>query len=103
MFSSLQLINQLPENTLLCPTHEYTLANLKFARVIEPDNIAVIEQQAKVEHLRQKQLPSLPVTLAAERTYNPFLRCEIKELQQRWQHESAIGLFTFLRNWKNNF
>ncbi len=103
MYSSLQLINQLPENTVLCPTHEYTLSNLKFARVIEPENSAIIKQQANVELLRQQQLPSLPVTLAAERSYNPFLRCEIKELQQRWQQDSALGLFTFLRNWKNNF
>ena len=71
--------------------------------MIEPENSAIVKQQANVELLRQQQLPSLPVTLAAERSYNPFLRCEIKELQQRWQQDSALGLFTFLRNWKNNF
>lgn len=103
MFESLTKINNLPADTLLCPTHEYTLANLNFARVVEPENVAIVKQLALVTELRKQKRPSLPVTLDAERTYNPFLRCENIELQQRWQQNNALDLFSFLRNWKNNF
>ena len=103
MFGSLAKINSLPADTMLCPTHEYTLSNLKFARVVEPDNLDIVKQIALVEELRAHNRPSLPVTLNAERSYNPFLRCENLELQQRWQQNNALELFSFLRNWKNNF
>lgn len=103
MYQSLQLINQLPADTLLCPTHEYTRANLDFARVVEPDNVSVVKQIEMVDALRAQHLPSLPVKLGAERSYNPFLRCDNLGLQQRWQQENGLNLFSFLRNWKNNF
>ena len=103
MFDSLQKINALPEETILCPTHEYTVANLNFARVVEPDNLAIVKQLEKAKALRTQGLPTLPVTLGEERSYNPFLRCDNAELQQRWQQENALKLFSFLRNWKNNF
>jgi len=103
MYDSLQKINNLPAETVICPTHEYTLSNLNFARVVEPDNQNIIKQMDIVTALRAQNLPSLPVTLAAERSYNPFLRCENSALQQRWQQSSGLNLFSFLRNWKNNF
>lgn len=103
MYESLTKINSLPAETLLCPTHEYTLSNLKFARVVEPDNLEIIKQLSRIEALRAQKLPSLPVTLSAERSYNPFLRCENLALQQRWKQNNELNLFEFLRNWKNNF
>ncbi len=103
MHASLQALAALPADTRVCCAHEYTLANLRFAQAVEPDNAAVQARIAEVEQLRQQQRPSLPSTIAAELLFNPFVRCHITELQSRWQQPDAISLFSWLREWKNRF
>lgn len=103
MFTSLRTLTQLPEHTLVCCAHEYTAANLKFAVAVEPDNQALVVYQSQVQFLREQLKPTLPSTIGQELQVNPFLRCERSDLQQRWQQPDALALFTFLRNWKNNF
>src|SRR5271156_1473230 len=56
LFRSLQKYSDLPDETLVCAGHEYTVSNVKFALAVDPDNQA------------------LPVTLGSERAANPFLR-----------------------------
>lgn len=103
MWQSLQKIMSLPKETLLCCTHEYTAANLRFALAVEPDNIAVQQHITKVSQLRAQSQPSLPSTLGAELSFNPFVRCHLTCLQQRWQQPDALALFSMLREWKNRF
>ena len=40
MLASLDRMAALPAQTRVCCTHEYTLSNLRFAAVVEPDNAA---------------------------------------------------------------
>ncbi len=101
MHRSLQMLNALPADTLVCPAHEYTLANLNFAALVEPDNRFVVDYQHQCELLRAEQRPTVPSTLAIERRINPFLRVSELTLQQRWQQPNALELFTMLRLWKN--
>lgn len=101
MHQSLQMLNTLPADTLVCPAHEYTLANLKFAALVEPDNSFVVDYQQQCELLRAEQRPTVPSSLAIERRINPFLRVSEFALQQRWQQPNALELFTMLRRWKN--
>lgn len=103
MWQSLEKLLQLPAETLLCCTHEYTAANLQFALAVEPDNPAITQRIAQVSQLRQQNRPSLPSTLGAELLFNPFVRCQQPQLQQRWQQPDALALFTMLREWKNRF
>ncbi len=103
MHSSLQQLAALPADTLVCCAHEYTMANLKFALAVEPDNPSLVEHQAKAAALRQQNLPTLPSTIGTERQINPFLRCDQPALLQRWQQPDALALFSFLRQWKNSF
>lgn len=103
MLTSLHKLTQLPEQTLVCCTHEYTAANLKFAIAVEPDNQALVVYQSRVQLLREQHQPTLPSTIGQELQVNPFLRCHRPDLQQRWQQPDALALFTFLRQWKNNF
>ncbi|OBP14716.1 hydroxyacylglutathione hydrolase [Rheinheimera sp. SA_1] len=103
MHQSLTLLNQLPADTLVFCTHEYTISNLKFALEVEPDNQAVVEHLDFCQNLRQQGQITLPTTLKIERLINPFLRCEQPQLQQQWQQTNAQNLFTFLRDWKNRF
>lgn len=109
MYLSLQKLRNLPVNTQVYCTHEYTLNNLKFAQFIEPENSAIIAKLANVKKLRAKQQPSLPSTLAVEQQINPFLRCTEPELLQSLQINKGVRLanaeqtFKYLRELKDNF
>jgi hydroxyacylglutathione hydrolase len=103
MQQSLQRLAALPESTLVCCAHEYTLANLRFALEVEPDNQALVEYQRHALALRSGGIPTLPSHIGLERAVNPFLRCHDSLLQQRWSQPDALSLFTFLRQWKNRF
>src|SRR5690606_373525 len=66
MFDSLQKLANLPDETRVYCTHEYTLANIRFARVVDADNPDLIELQNVVEEKLKQNIPSLPSTLATE-------------------------------------
>ena len=74
MFASLQKIKQLPDDTIVCAAHEYTLSNLRFAQTVET-NEELTNYAQKIEQLRAEHKPTLPTTLALEKRLNPFLRC----------------------------
>ncbi len=42
---SLQKLAALPDSTLVYPAHEYTLGNIRFARMIDPDNIDLMKRE----------------------------------------------------------
>ncbi|QLB12587.1 hydroxyacylglutathione hydrolase [Bisgaardia hudsonensis] len=91
MFDSMQKFNGLPDDSIVCPAHEYTLSNLRFAETVVEDKSAVQNYLEKVEALRSKGLPSLPTTLILEKKINPFLQA--KNLEE----------FIILRKAKDNF
>jgi len=109
MHQSLSRIAALPPDTLIYCTHEYTLANLAFARTVEPDNGAIANQLMRVRALRGNQEPSLPTTLALEKEINPFLRAHVPAVAQaarQWSGGSlpdGVAVFTALRSWKDQF
>ncbi|MFI4938566.1 MAG: hydroxyacylglutathione hydrolase [Candidatus Berkiellales bacterium] len=76
MVHSLNKLKQLPPQTLMYCGHEYTLANIAFAQLIEPHNKMLMKRLDQVKELRAQGLPSLPVTMAEEQQTNPFLRCD---------------------------
>jgi hydroxyacylglutathione hydrolase len=90
-------------------SHEYTLANLRFASTVEPHNIEIQQRLKNVAHLRAQGQITLPSTLALERASNPFLRCQEPAVIERVeQHVSRdlideLSVFTALRQWKDNF
>lgn len=108
LLNSLERLASLPDDTWLCPTHEYTLSNLRFALAVEPGNTNILAAQQHSEGVRARHEPTLPTTLALERQINPFLRCaEPAVVAQALQHGAAStdrqSVFTALRQWKNNF
>lgn len=76
MFDSLQRLNALPDSTIVCPAHEYTLSNLQFAEKVLPKSAFLTDYVAKIAALRQEHQPSLPTTLGLEKQINPFLQAE---------------------------
>jgi hydroxyacylglutathione hydrolase len=108
MYASLQRLGNLPAQTKIYCGHEYTLANLTFAGLVEPNNSEIKNRLAQVKILRDAHLPTLPATLKDELQTNPFLRCEQPTV--RTQVEQKIGqalsqpvaVFEALRNWKSS-
>lgn len=109
MYESLQKICRLPDDAFVYCTHEYTLSNIRFARTVDPGNLQLIELERTAQALRNKNIPTIPTTLALEKTVNPFLRCDQQDIVRGAQNYSAkslldpVSVFTVLREWKNNF
>lgn len=113
LFESFERFNDLHnENTLFYPAHEYTLSNLKFAQFIEPNNLAIQRAIEKDSNLRKQNKPTLPTTLADEKSINPFLRAVIEpsdemittvQNQTGTKDDSPFEIFKALRQLKNNF
>ncbi|MDA0277094.1 MAG: hydroxyacylglutathione hydrolase, partial [Proteobacteria bacterium] len=74
MMHSLAKLAALPDETKVYCGHEYTLANIGFARGIEPGNTALAARETRDQALRAAGRPTLPSTLGEEKATNPFLR-----------------------------
>lgn len=74
LFQSLSEISKLPDDVNVYCGHEYTLANGAFARDQAPDNSDIIERLIQAKALRDKNLPTLPVSLGIEKKTNLFLQ-----------------------------
>ena len=104
LYDSFQRFNQLPEDTLFYPAHEYTASNLRFAEFIEPENPDI---QAALR--AAEDTPTLPVTLAHERKINPFLRVDLPQVRERVEElagkrlNNGLEVFAALRELKNRF
>ncbi len=109
MAESLQKLADLPNETLVYCGHEYTLNNIRFARVVEPGNQALIERETVVENLRKQGLPTLPSTIGLEKATNPFLRCQQPEVIKNASNYAGkplsdpVSVFAAVRDWKNHF
>ena len=74
MWTSLQKLASLPDDTTFYCAHEYTQANAKFALHVDRDNPALKQRSAEIDALRKAGKPTVPTTLAREKETNPFLR-----------------------------
>src|SRR4029078_4919912 len=74
MAQSLARLAGLPEQTKVYCGHEYTLANLRFAMAVDPDNAALQARYNAEQTKHDRGVPTVPSTIALEKTTNPFLR-----------------------------
>ncbi|HCT3170053.1 TPA: hydroxyacylglutathione hydrolase [Enterobacter asburiae] len=107
MYQSLQKINALPDETIICCAHEYTLGNMKFAVSLLPEDRAIQDYYHKVKELRAKNQKTLPVILKNERQINLFLRTDdidlINKINQETNLQQPEQRFAWLRSKKDNF
>ena len=104
LWHSLQTIKSLPKTTNIYCAHEYTLANAQFALTVDPENQLLLNRHQEILALREKNLPTIPVTLATELKTNPFLRCQKTDFSGlETKAETEIARFTLLRRLKDNF
>ncbi|WP_226635994.1 hydroxyacylglutathione hydrolase [Novosphingobium profundi] len=106
-WTSLKRIKALPDDTLIYCAHEYTEANLKFARHADPDNAELAAYGEDIARWRADGLPTVPTKLQRELATNPFLRADDADLSARWAPEGHMGdpvaTFAALRAAKDNF
>lgn len=112
MTSSLTKLKRLPPETKVFCAHEYTMANIKFAEAVEPDNGDLKLRKAFCAARRHRDLPTVPSTIHLELATNPFLRWDQPVVQAaaaaRLKH--ALGpdpspalVFGAIREWKDHF
>lgn len=108
MYQSLYKLSRLPSETLIYCGHEYTVQNLKFARLVEPGNLQIKERLVQSLQLREEGKPTVPATLLVERETNPFLRCDqpaVIDAASRHVNQNLtdpVAVLKVLREWKNS-
>ncbi len=109
MLESLSKLAALPDQTKVYCGHEYTLANIRFARAVDPHNAALKAREERAQRLRDADQPTLPSTLGEERATNPFLRCDqpvVVESANKYlgaRVADPARVFAAIRDWKNRF
>ena len=107
MRASLEKLSRLPAATRVFCAHEYTLANLHFATLVEPENVDLQEFLVVCEQQRALDQPTVPSRIGAELRYNPFLRWDSPSIRQtlkdqgRLSEDTPDGVFAAVREWKN--
>ena len=90
-------------------SHEYPLANGRFARCAEPENPDREAWLQQAGERRRRGEASLPSTIGNEKRSNPFLRCDqaailaslTRERDER--PDDRLQAFAALRRWKDGF
>jgi hydroxyacylglutathione hydrolase len=103
MWQSLLKLRALPDETRIYCGHEYTKANVRFARSIEPGNAALAAREKEVEKLVAAREPTIPSTIGEEKAANPFLRADVPEVAQSvgLAGKPAWQVFAEIRERKN--
>ena len=91
MFDSLNIIKNLPKDTLIYCGHEYTLQNSKFCIINDAKNLNLIKKIKFIKERLKNNLPTMPTSLNDELDCNIFLKA--KDLRS----------FIKLRDLKDNF
>jgi len=109
MQASLARLAALPADTKVYCAHEYTQANLRFARAVEPANAALLERSATVAKLRGEGRHTVPLMLSEELATNPFLRWDAPAViaaardRRGSMPRDSVEVFAAIREWKNGF
>jgi hydroxyacylglutathione hydrolase len=105
MWQSLLKLRALPDDTRIYCGHEYTAANVRFAKTIEPDNPALALREKDVARLIAEKKPTIPSLLGEEKAANPFLRADVPEVAAKigLAGKPAWQVFAEIRERKNKF
>lgn len=103
MWQSLLKLRGLPDETRIYCGHEYTMANIRFAKAIEPENAALSAREREVEKLLSAHKPTVPSRLGEEKAANPFLRADLPAVAKSVGLEGAQAwkVFAEIRERKN--
>ena len=105
MWNSLLKLRALPDDTRFYCGHEYTDANIRFAKTIEPNNKALTARADEVSKLIAAHKFTIPAAIGAEKAANPFFRADDAELAKSLglSGSPAWEVFAEIRERKNRF
>ena len=108
MHKAMQKIKKLPKETLVYCAHEYTLDNIGFAKLLEPNNPDLLKREKEVVEILDKGQYSIPSVLENELKINPFLRFDHKDIIDAIQKHFNVKtydeaeIFKYTRAWKDH-
>lgn len=76
MHANMVRLRALPDDVIVYPAHEYTVANARFALTQKPGDPLLQRRLQEAEELRARDRSTLPTTIGLERVTNPFLMAE---------------------------
>lgn len=91
-----------PETRVYCG-HEYTVANLRFAAEVDPDNEAIRAALEEAKAKRERGEPTVPSTLARELATNPFMRVREDALKKRYGADAPAAVLGAVRAAKDGW
>ncbi|MDG2373353.1 MAG: hydroxyacylglutathione hydrolase [Paracoccaceae bacterium] len=105
MYNSISKLLELPRETIVYCSHEYTLANAKFALSVDPENIELINRYKSIEVTLKNGLPTVPTTIKRELQTNPFCRFGDIAIRRKLGmiESSDSSVFKKLRELKDSF
>ena len=105
MWTSLEKLMALPDETVVYCAHEYTQANAAFALSVEPNNPQLRARVIEIDELRAVGKPTVPTSIGLERATNPFLRPMSADLQATVGMPGAalVDVFAETRRRKDHF
>lgn len=105
MWTSIQKLMALPDNTQIYCAHEYTQSNARFALTVDPENSALRQRATEIDEARKQGQATVPTTLGLEKATNPFLRPMAASLRNTLGMSDAddVAVFAETRNRKDNF
>ena len=102
MWTSLQRLAALPDDTTVYCAHEYTASNARFALSVD-DDPALQARADQIFAMRERGEPTVPTTIALEKATNPFLRAPKLAERVGAGGEPDYKAFGAVRAAKDNF
>ncbi len=105
MWSSLSKLAALPADTTVYSGHEYTEANARFAKTVDPDNPDLARRIADITDARAQGKATVPSSLKLELATNPFLRASDPGIRDHLGMKDATDeeVFAEVRGRKDRF
>jgi len=100
MHAALSYLEKLPNETVVYSGHEYTAANLAFAKSIDPTNPG-ISRLAKL--VQENKITTGLSTIGDEKEWNVFMRLDSEVVKQVTGVTEASAIMDRLREMKNEF
>lgn len=105
MWFAVDKLAKLPPETSIYCGHEYTEANAKFCRSIEPGNEILKQREEEIKALRASGKPTVPTTILTELATNTFIRANHPDVKAAlgMSEASDPDVFAEIRTRKDNF